>query len=366
MPRVTNHPGVALLRATVRGRKVWQIRWLEPDGSTRRRVIGPVAEVQRADAEREAVRQSLRLRVGASAQTSTSPADAFSWWLGERTKELRPETIEHYRRHLGPLLERIPLPETIERTTPDDLARCRAFLIGLPVAIKTRNNRIAALKAWINWLRRQGATPELTGSDVNDRLYLMPQDQQRPRFHGPGELRAVVEGIVARDSDQYERWGPALLVLLLTGLRAEEFCNLTWEAVELDNERLDLTRTKTRRPRWVDLSICPTVGTIIGALPRIGEFVWSGRQPMSKRRVKRWFELLEAYQGIPRSGPQLFRRTCSTYRTALVGFEASARSMGHTIEVAQQRYVGLVRLRDNPATLEAAMGIDDLAARIAG
>lgn len=356
MPKQTTHPDVWLSEVDRRGVKKWQLSYVDPDtGKRKRPTIGDVGTMPRSQAVREAERVSMRLRVRRD-RPGVSFEAAFDAWLDDREADLRPDTIAHYRKHVRVVLGELPLPHSVTLVQPADLAMCRSAIARMPQSVKTRNNRLGAIRAGLTWMRRRGMTPEVSGADIRDQLYPIPADAVRPKFHSTDELVRVLEGVRARDEAEHgQRIGHAVVVLLLTGMRLGEFCGLTWDAVDFEANRIDLTRTKTRRPRWIDLDVSPSVRAILERMERLGPYVWAGHEPICPKRVSAWFWRLKEYRGIPTSGPQMLRRTCSTFLTAMVGFDRSAVRMGHTVEVAQRRYVGLVKLRGNPATLEEAM-----------
>jgi integrase len=216
--------------------------------------------------------------------------------------------------------------------------------------------------------REYGALP----SDAVDKALRIRdvQVQRRPiealDFKG---IRLALTAALRLDRDQGRPIaGPLVLTALLTGLRKEEMERLGWSDVDLEAEegrgvlRLD-EQTKTKKPRQVGLDISPSVRALMAAMRlQAGDrlLVFDDASLVSlMRRVR-------AY-GAVRFSWQVARRTCAGFGCSAPGASVhlTADRLGHRYDVCRGYYANPVRGIDPKAkTLEAAMGIEDLAERI--
>ena len=106
---------------------------------------------------------------------------------------------------------------------------------------------------------------------------------------------------------------------------------------------------KTKRARSVRLDVCPSV---VGALGKAGK----GRvfAAWDYRTALKWSEANDVDW-------RTCHRTCATYSCALttLGPWQSSRRLGHSVQIAEKHYAGLVRVSPDVTTLEAAIGLAD-------
>jgi integrase len=239
----------------------------------------------------------------------------------------------------------------------------------------------------------------LNGDDIREGLKGVRAPQNRIEFLQAHEIRATLEAALAHDAQtfsatlrehaglaprgatpRYPPIAPFTLAALLSGMRLGELLTLEWRDVNLsargENGRvvgeiqLRAEVNKTVRARTVDLSASPALLSLLQALQhrsQPGASVFALTPELAKQSMRRMRKL-----GAPSHFDwQTCRRTCGTFLTNAPGiFGAasayrSARQLGHSVAVAESNYLGVVRgIPHEAKTLEAAMGIEDLATRV--
>jgi integrase len=124
-------------------------------------------------------------------------------------------------------------------------------------------------------------------------------------------------------------FGAAVRLLLLTGARREEICQLRWSEIDGDTIRLDGVRTKSGKPHTIALSA--PARALLEDMPKIGEYVFSfgGSKPLnvSSRNKTR----LDRAAGIKAWRLHDLRRTVATGLQKLgVRLEVTETVLGHT------------------------------------
>ena len=69
-----------------------------------------------------------------------------------------------------------------------------------------------------------------------------------------------------------------ILLLILTGQRRTEIGSLRWECLDLGNETLTLPSSVTKNNREHALPLGPLAISVIGAIPRVNDYVFPGRE----------------------------------------------------------------------------------------
>jgi integrase len=248
-----------------RGRLIWSVRYLAPEGR-RRYTIGefPVvglaaarkataaargraAAGQDPQAEREEAREAARKR-----RAGETVKGAVTSWLADRKRGpaarwkdgLKGGSARCFLPHVRRLQAALGA-RRLEEVTARELER----FISEPNAAGTRNRRLTAVRTFFEWARRGGL---LDGSPVTD----LPKEREveRHRVMSDEELRAVVYGFDAT------RWGRVVRFLTLTGLRRDEALGLRWVWLDLDKGLLTLPPEAEKagpargEPRHVPLS----------------------------------------------------------------------------------------------------------------
>ena len=178
---------------------------------------------------------------------------------------------------------------------------------------------------------------------------------------------------------RHEPVAPLLLFVLLTGCRIGEVASLRWADVDLQAHlgkgeviiRAPVCKTRTERAIWLDAS--PSVRELLAAM-RLRDpkaiYVFGGDRPVGDGRLKAILYRLAKTYRAPSFTWQRLRKTCASYGTNAAGVYGaasvflSARRLGHSIAVAEKHYLGLVTVPDGARTLEQAMGVEKIAAKV--
>jgi integrase len=320
------------------------------------------------------LRQAVAL--GAAAGERVTVADAVEQYL---------VTVEHLPTRAGKTLPLRSLAKWLGEAGCHDLTdvsgallvrawRDRATSAREGRAPRTVNQWLAAAGTFLRWARKRGYCPRLTLEGIADASERVATPTEAPEFLRPEQVRQLLGAVLEYDAGDARRRpvAPFLLGLLLSGCRLRELGDLTWGEVQPDGLHLAAGRTKTRRARVVEFGVAPSLQKLLVALR--GPREPSPDALVFGRVVQTWTVAvvrLVARYGAPTFTAHTLRRTCGTTLTNATGIYAgasawhSAKRLGHSVEIAERLYVG--HLRDLPAdakTIEAALGIEELAARI--
>ncbi|MBI4612726.1 MAG: hypothetical protein HY720_03870 [Planctomycetes bacterium] len=422
------HPGVKMLRRSLpSGAVTWEARWRDPD--TRRVVKASLSrlglgsdEVRRDWAIRKSKALAARAAsLAAGGEPRGEPmeiGEAINDYLTRAADRLAPATVYGYRLALAPLAEWCEAngARTLHDLTPGRLAAFRDLSARrrkraptakgrrgerhpstVPLSPASVNHDLDAVRIFFFEARRLGRLPQLDPEKIAESLSRVRGRLARPAFLRRPEIRKVLEAALRHDGETFaltreEKAGlapegstprfvpiaPYALFVLLSGCRAGEARGLRWEHVHATGEApeiiLPATLVKTREERSIDLAVSPSLVSLLGALRvRSGgtPFVFGGGASLSREvPEKARLRLVKDY-GAPSSSWQRLRQTCATFLNCAPGiygggaaFLASKRH-GHSVLIAEKRYVGLLRdLPKDATTLEQAMGIEDLAGEI--
>lgn len=265
-----------------------------------------------------------------------------------------------------------------------------------PRSANTVNRELRSVRTVLGYLRSLGLLPKITSDDLKDSLKRMEVSQDVGDFLRVPALQALLGAALEHDAKRfaatraelrgilppgstpkYEAIAPVILAAALTGMRLGELVGLTWPQVDLaalgDDGKpageitLKAAGTKTKRGRVVTLDHSPTLRFLLEALrPENAKGnAWGLTRGQAVAAAKR----LDDYDA-PDWSWQALRRSAGTYLTNAPGIFGgssayrSAKLLGHSVQVAERHYVGLVRVSREAKTLEAAMQIEELAERV--
>lgn len=376
----------------VRKSKSLQRRRLEIDaGGDRVRA----AELSKAIAEYFAVEEK-RLRPQTVTLYRTAIGEFEEWALARRldsTSKLTRAALPGFRDHLLTKRKRgyVAGGKRGERKTSDHL-----------LSPSTVNWHLRALKTLLNHWRARGMV-SLTTDAISDGLKPVPVPKEAPEFLRTAELRALLKAALEHDAEtfsetraehrgqgergttrRYEPIAPLVLVTLLCGFRREEALALRWESVDLaaldyDGKRVGEIRlkasdVKTKMARAIRLDVSPSVRELLEAMKADkgrAAYVFGGKHPMTKTAAEAARRRLIGSYGAPKAFTwQLLRSTCATYSCNAPGIFgdaasfSSAKRLGHSVEVSEKHYAGQLMVSREARTLEQAMGIEGLVARV--
>jgi integrase len=243
-----------------------------PDGKTRRLTVGAIGEfAQVEDARRKAGGLLAGLREGRDPKAERRTAAArnrtlrtwFEHYLGFN-KELRPRSIEEYRRsverHLEAWLDR-PLREITREMVEE-----RHAAIGTSAGKAAADAAMRALRVvWNHALDRDETLPANPVRVLKKQGWFKPPP--RTRSVRAGELPkfyAAVEELPNRTAADY------IKLLLFTGLRRREGAALPWDEVDFATKVIRLPGLRAKSKRKLDLPMSSFVRDLLVARRNIG------------------------------------------------------------------------------------------------
>jgi len=243
-----------------------------PDGKTRRLTVGAIGEfAQVEDARRKAGGLLAGLREGTDPKAERRKAAArngtlrtwFEHYLGFN-KELRPRSIEEYRRsverHLEAWLDR-PLREITREMVEE-----RHAAMGTTTGKAAADARMRALRVvWNHALDRDETLRANPVRVLKKQGWFKPPPRTRsvrpddlPKFY------AAVEELPNRTAADY------IKLLLFTGLRRREGAALPWDEVDFATKVIRLPGLRAKGKRKLDLPMSCFVRDLLVARRNIG------------------------------------------------------------------------------------------------
>jgi integrase len=291
----------------------------------------------------------------------------------------------HYSERIGAWLKRADV------RTLDDIKR--STLLALREHIETRgkllgwkeraeskelrrettvNSDFKRLRALFGYFLERELLPKVRLEDLKLAFKPLAIVSEPIEFLKAPAIRQLLEAIIAHDRDpaNYDPLGPYVMILLLTGMRPAAASELDWPSIDLDSNLVTPRGASAANKRlgMIDLTVAPMLRALLEATPkerRTGRVLppMYGTQHLADR-LRENFDLPEGFQW------RKLRRTCGTFLTNSPGLFAgasayrSAKWLGHSVTIAEKHYLGIVRVSPEAKTLEAAMGVEDLLAKI--
>lgn len=364
------------------------------------------------------LRERAHRRVGGRApERAWTINKALDEYLERARDNLRPTTVEGYARSLelfrawaeaSSITRMAELDEYRLGALKDWLQRRRrkapvksgrrgeAKTTSNKMGVTTVNHDLLRVRLFLRDARRLGRLPQIDREQISEALKGRRPPKKMPAFLRPPEVRALLEACCRHDRETFTMTreekdgegpigqtprhrpvGPIVLFLLLSGCRLKEVLELEWSHCYLDGDAPELvlpaSLTKTSSDRSVDLNVSPSLVRLLGALKLrlLGAYVFGGESPASRMWLTSARKRLIREYGAPEWSPQRLRQSCASilcnapaiYGSASIFMEA--KRLGHSVTIAESRYAGVLRdIPKNAETIEAALGVEDLADRI--
>lgn len=416
------HAGVVIVARRRSGGVSWLGRFTDPDTGRRREVTIPdgheaTEELRQAWAEWKAGELGERgrqLEEGAPVKTGRTLADVVAEYYRQNEPRLRASTATAYRQGTDLLLayaaeRQLALADELRG---QHLEAFRAWLFSRPRLVQQKggkrggrsadperklspvgiNSRLRSVKTVLDAVRRLGLVPMLTHDHIRDALRAEREPRPLPDYLRPAQIRALLLAALRHDAGRfdltreekaagapggktpkYEPIAPFVAFVLLTGMRFEEARVTRWGDVDLAAAPAGTihvgTESKTGHARLVDLVVSPVLVRLLKALKlRAGEatHVFGGVQPVTRDVIEKARKRLVADFGAPAFSWQILRATCGTFLANAAGIFGGAsayreaRQLGHSVQVAEKHYLGVVHVERDSETLEDAMAVKDV------
>ncbi|HZH09302.1 MAG TPA: tyrosine-type recombinase/integrase [Microvirga sp.] len=241
-------------------------------------------------------------------------AELASAFMNEHVRKKRKaRTVENYQH----VVDRYLIPELgrrkVQDISPSDLARLHARLADRPAMA---NRLIAVASSMFSWGPTYGLVPRNFNPAAGLEKY---QENRRERFLSTAELErlgaalrlAETGGLPWKiDEKNASKHLPkgnhrtvlsphavaGVRLLLFTGCRLREILHLRWKEVDFERGMLHLPDSKTGKKSII---LNAPALTILGTLPRAGEFVVAGEAPDKPRSdLKKPWEAIRRAAGL--------------------------------------------------------------------
>jgi integrase len=393
------HPGVVLIppHPTLARRRVWSMRWYDPDTKVRRAQRIPTAHDTVAgqkvalkvaiDKSNAIATRALELQLGAEPELGHTVVSEIAIYLSEARRAVdkhgrltSPITIARYTVALETFrawlaAQRIYRLKQIKHTDVSGYRSARIAVRkrdGETRKNSTINQDFKAVGQMLRQAQARGRLTTLTPAQLAGGLERLTEPDPTPRCLTPEEIRATLRAAIAYDDAArlgQARMAPVIALALLGGFRRGELADMQVGHVLLDTtthgERWDLIDlpkeiSKTGKKRDVPAT---------GYSPRLAELlrVLVGDREPDERLLDAEYDAIGcAMAGLIELGApadlttKTLRSTCCSYQLPLPGdLKRKAERMGHTLAIAERHYLALPRgIVASAPSLEVAMECD--------
>ena len=275
--------------------------------------------------------------------------DAFDRFVAHlRARDRAERTVDSYIRDLRAFarwFEQTNGEEfSPERVTPLDVREYRQHLVQRGRKPATVNRKLAALRVFFAWARREG----LVSANPTEDIRLVPQVESPPRWLSRQEqyaLRREVQAAVQlaeRKTDvarfRARRDAACIALMLNAGLRVEEVSLLRMDDLELNARSGKVVVRKGKRGKYREVPLNAEVRKALRAYlevrpetdePRL--FLSQTGQPLGTRAIQRAVERLARRAGLEGVTPHVLRHTFGKNLVdAGVSLDRVATLMGHS------------------------------------
>jgi site-specific recombinase XerD len=273
-----------------------------------------------------------------------NPIDRFAGFLAHAGRS--PLTIKTYRSHLRVFAAWFQStngePMEPAKVTPIHLRQFQRFLVERrllkPLSV---NHSLKTLKVFLGWAVAAGIAPSLLVSD-GDRPWSgprpVPVERSSPRWLDRPEQNALLRAV---ERASRPRDFAFVRLLLNTGLRVQELCDLKWKDVVLsENEGLLIVRhRKEGKSRCVPLNDHALAALFALGYEQDAGILRGQRGPLSPRVIQWSLARYGTLAQIDALSPRVLRHTyCKNLIDAGVSLEQVAARAGHASLESTRRY----------------------------
>lgn len=285
----------------------------------------------------------------------SAAVDGFQLSLDAR--HLSRHTVADYSRTLAKFRAWMKDDRAVTDITPQDIELFMSSHVGL--SNKTLLNYHVGLSAMWSWLAGEGIVKQNIVRKVKpprvERKEVIPFTQEEVRLLFGALERSRVYKRVGRAVDHalgsFERNRAIMLLLLDTGVRASELCDLKVDDLDNRNSRIFVRMGKGAKERLLPFS--PRTGQMIWRyLATRGEFqpheplfVSKLGRPMSRTKLSEMFRNIGRRAGVPNVYPHRFRHTFAIQYLRNGGDVYTLQSMlGHSTLDTVKIYLSLAQV----------------------
>lgn len=415
------HPGIKVVRKVRRdGKATWYARFVDPETGRQTQTNLTRLKLGSAEARRDwaiskatsLATRNAEIESGLPVRGNTQVSSAISNYFNAKAGELAASTLAVYRQATTPFAEwaRTGGLMYTDDLTPAKLMQFRvAFGANVATAVASGkgvgrgrrvegkrarsaaqvNKCLRALRTILNHWRRLGVAPHLSSDSITDSLPYLRSPRPMGHILNESEVRALLDAAMIHDlqpfyltrdekalgltqgsTSRYVPIAPFIATVLLTGCRVGEVLSLRWTDFSEDMGTLVLSHaaTKTRQARRVDLRVTPLLMRMLRAMRPArnrSAFVFGNESPYSYDLVESARDRLTKNFKAPSFTWHTLRRTCGTFLACAPGIYGgasaymAARRLGHSVDVAERHYLGVIpNLSAKARTLEAALKVD--------
>jgi len=301
----------------VKALRRWRVRWRATDRKTHyvfqgSKVFHEKSQAVKFYAEIEAQERLVRSGQVVPSESLSVVVDNYLRHIKKHTQR----TQQHYKMVVARFVE--SLPKSVIRIHQIEVAHIQEYLYRLRdkgVINRTINAHLTPIKALCRYVSERFGIP-----NVSAKIKLLKEDPPNSRFLTKEEFHKLLD--IAPPLAKYR-----LIFLAHTGLRASEFCSLSFKSLNQDS----ITITgKGRRKRTIPLN-----KTAKSVLPFV--------VPTTSNALYLQFSRLAKRADIDKFGPHALRHYCATQ--LLLGGVASAtvsKIMGVSVRVIEKHYAHIL------------------------
>ncbi len=287
--------------------------------------------------------------------TISSAIDGFMLSLGARN--LSPNTIEDYTRTLRKFTAFLGDDPNVASITSQQVETFLMSLTGL--SNKSRLNHFIGLSSFWTWLTKEELAPvhvlrKLTPPKAEPKEIIpFTETEVKALLSALNKSRTYTRGgrVIDHALQSFERNRAILLLMLDTGIRASELCNLRIEDLDNRNHRIFVKQGKGMKERLLPFS--PRTGQMIwrylatrkDSRPQDPLFASKLDRSLERTKLAEMFRVIGSRAGVPNTHPHRFRHTFAIQYLRNGGNAYTLQSMlGHSTLETVRIYLRLAQL----------------------